>query len=362
MFKKIVIFMFGMFFLSTAWVGVTSFVKKQYEIVQNENLPVKFNLMQSRWERLSSFNVNLSKELKKPAEFLLRFSGLDLNLVESKLSEGLDGDFYLAVKRAYLDVGRKSSFFTLNLKEKGRYLVRVINIDADVEIVGFELDSVLNYLRQGLEQNEWFLVDGKKRVMASDEKAYVGKSHNMGDLYEKYPFTVLGEIYTFAVLRPKSVSFAFINFMGILGIFLILIALYFYTGRGNGKQALVSRNEDFLKAIETEPLKHNAFNESKDERVFLDNDVFKDVRMVDLTSKKDQSELDYTEFLTDNPILGQASKEETILKAATVVTKAEKAENASFDEWVKLAEELSENIDKFTQDLEKDKGLKESKT
>ncbi len=360
MFKKIVIFVLAMFFLSTAWVGVTSVVKKQYEIVENENLPVKFNLIQSRWERLSGFNAGFLEELKKPAEFSLKFSGLDLNLVDFKLSEGLGDDFYLEVKKAYLDVGEESLFFTLNLEEKGGYLVRAVKTHGDVEIVGFELDSVLNYLRQGLEENQWFLVDGKKRVMASYEKAYVGKSHNIGNLYEEYSFTVSDKTYTFAVLKPQSVSFAFINFMGVLGIFFILMALYFYTEYGQGQRALAKASEGSFKAITKEALESNVLNESKDKSIFQDSDVSEDVRMVDLTNKKDQSELDYTEFLIDNPILGQTSKEENNVEV-TAKAKPKEDEHVSFDEWVKLAEELSVNIDEFTQNLEKDKGLEENK-
>ncbi|MGH1469046.1 MAG: hypothetical protein ACRBBP_09235 [Bdellovibrionales bacterium] len=360
--KKVVIFILGMFLLSTAWMGVISSVKKQQEVAQKENMPVKFNLVQSRWERLSNFHAKGPKGLKKPAEFLFKFSGMDLNLVESKYEESLGDDFYLEVKKAYLDAGKTTVFFTLNSSSRGQYLVRAIKNETEVEAVGFELDSVLNYLRQGLEQNEWFLVDSKNRVVASDVKAYVGEPHNGGDSFEEYKFAVLGKGYTFSVLKPKGVNLALANFMGVLGIFLILSAVYVYTENGgasemtDSEEAPLSVTPDMVAA------------KSKPEAVFTENEMVEDVRMVDLTNtrKEGEASLDYTDFLIDNPILGGAPKvaeqqEVVVAKEDKVQVQAQEIERVSSDDWVKLAEELSANIDRFTQNLEEGKDSEDTK-
>ncbi len=363
--KKVMIFVLGMFFLSAAWMSVISSVKKHQDIAQKENLPVKFNLMQSRWERLSSFSAKGPEGLKKPAEFLYKFSGLDLDLVESKYDASLGEDFYLEVKKAYLDAGRKTVFFTLNSSTKGQYLIRAVKTKSDVEAVGFELDSVLNYLRQGLEQNEWFLVNSKKRVMASDVKAYVGEAHKGGELFEEYSFTAAGKDYTFSILKPKGVNLALANAMGVLGIFLILSAVYVYTENKGGRE-VDHAEEKYASAVADIVEEETVANVDKQEGVFSGDAIPEDVRMVDLTNTRKESgaNLDYTDFLIDNPILGEAPKVMETAEAVEVKEeqpKIQEVERVSSDDWVKLAEELSANIDKFTQTLEEGKESEDNK-
>lgn len=362
--KKVVIFILGMFFLSAAWMGVISSVQKHQEVAQKENLPVKFNLIQSRWERLSNFHAKGPEGLKKPAEFLFKFSGLDLDLVESKYDEALGDEFYLEVKKSYLDAGRKTVFFTLNSGDKGQYLIRAVKSKTGVEAVGFELDSVLNYLRQGLEKNEWFLVNSKRRVMASDVKAYVGEPHSGGDSFEEFNFAVSGKNYTFSVLKPKGVNLALANAMGVLGIFLILGAVYVYT-ESDGAGEVSSSKAKYPSVTADRSIEATFVKAPASETVFTENEMPEDVRMVDLTNtrKEGGANLDYTDFLIDNPILGETPKatEKNEVVGKEVIVQAQEIERVSSDDWVKLAEELSANIDKFTQTLEDGKNSEDTK-
>lgn len=369
--KKITIFISGMVFLSLAWTGTVSSVKRHQDLIQRESLPMMFNLMQSRWEKMAHFNAVNGASLEKPAVFVFKFSGLDLNLIESKMSEGLEADFYLNVKKAYLDAGKKMLFYTLNLESEGRYLVRALRVGGNLETVGFELDAALNYLSQGLEKREWFLVDAKKRVMASDEKAYVGEFHKLGSSFKKFSFEVLGEPYTFAVLKPKGVNLAFAGFMGVLGIFFILSAVYIYTeGDGGASQKVAVEpyaasfftGESIFKRVKSK-VGFKVETVTPPEQTRVDPEIFEeqmpeDVRMVDLTNlKKSKSKLDYTDFLMDNPVLGKGLSSVAIEEELTSKVEKQSKEMGcvSSDDWVKLAEDLSANIDKFTQGLEENK-------
>lgn len=364
--KKLFIFISGMVLLSAAWVGVTSSVKSSQDTAQRESFPAKSNLVQSRWERMANFTALKSRELDKPAQFMFTFNGSDLDLLDSRTSVQLDSDFYLEIRKTYLDAGRKTLFYTIDMGDEGAFLVRSIEAGEEIEIVGFALDSVLNYLGHGLERTDWFLIDAKQRVMASNEKGYVGSPYKIGKSFETFQFKVLNENYTFATLKPLGINLALVNFMGIFGIFMILLAVYIYTG-GEGKVAIVEeRKRDPI----SNPGVTAVTKQSSSDSIFEDGGMPEEVRMVDLTSPNTVQEganLDYADFLIENPVLGEGpgpvivSAKSNDLLAEVVAKKTEEVLSVTADDWVKLAEDLSANIDKFTKTLEDDKVSEQQK-
>jgi hypothetical protein len=385
--KKLIIFLSGMFILCAAWMGVTSSVETAQKEARQESSPIKFNLLQSRWSRLSQFQPLGEEGVSSPAVFYFSFEGLDLNLESSDVSDGMRSDLYLDVKKAYLDSGRDSTFFALDMSSEGEgeYLVRVQKSVDKTAFVGFPQDMVLNFMSRGLS-NEWYLLDGKNRVLSSSEFSYVGRSLTLGKIYELHSFEVDERTYKIAMLKPKTGSLAMTNFVGCVGIALVMLALFLYTG--GDRQRAVEAHETRSSSLHTEevvsgggqPEKVKKHQEQEDE---LFDDVDDDVRMVDLSQKREtpafrqptskENSLDYSDFLMDNPVLGGDSadrghvEEKPTASSNTVKSKTPKDQDFDLsqasqpDDWVKLAEELSESIDEFTRNLEKEKSSQSSK-
>lgn len=372
--RKLFIFLTGAIFLSAAWIGVVSSIETNQKSLKAEGAPIILDLMQSRWQRLAGFKAIEADKLKKPAKFVYNFSGLDMVLVDSITSKELSPDLYLDVKTTALDAGKKSSFYTFEASSGEQFLVRSLRVGEDLKITGFDLDAALNFFGQGLEDTEWFILDSKKRVLAAGERAYVGKTKAAGSDYNSFKYTLAGKRYEFLTFKEKDASLGMANFMGVIGILFVMTGLFFYTdGQTGNTQASVQASHELFKDehAHVPEIPEEALTLGLSEEI-IEDDIPEDVQMVDLSNTKKPFEpsLDYTGFLIENPILAKAPKniEEKIEVTAAVVIEEEEEEivhtvpdAVTSDEWVRLAEELSANIDKFTETAGQAKSTRSSK-
>ncbi len=362
--KKIFIFVTGTLLICMAWMGVVSSIEEQQNSLKADGAPIKVDLMQSRWQRLSGFKALEGETLKKPAKFMFTFTGLDMDLTKKLQTEDYSSDLHLDVKSVIMDGGNKSSFYTFESTMGDQFLLRAIRIGEELTVTGFDLDSSLNFFGQGLEESDWFVVDAKKRVLASSEKAYVGKTKTAGKNYQAFSFVIAGKDYEYFMPKETEVSLGTANFMGVLGIVLVMLGLYHYTeGRQNGEGEVFSTKAS-LKEVHTPEVPERALNLGMESEI-IDDELSEDIRMVDLSASKSKN-LDYTDFLIENPILAKGApqaqkdiveKSETPSRASAKIQakEIEEVESVTSDEWVKLAEELSANIDKFTESAKKAK-------
>lgn len=355
--KKLVFFILGTVLLSSAWMGIVSSVKGSQDVAYTESLPLKFSVVQSKWERLLNFNPIKEGRVQKPADFVFTLGALDLDFVDYKgASESLKADV-ADFKNAYIDAGRKAPFFTVSTVH-GNHLVRALKEGENLKLVGFSLDSVLNFLGTRLENNEWFLLDGKNRILAARQGAYVGRPYSFDGEVQKFKFEQNKHRFTFAIVRPQGASLAVVNFLGVLGIVLIALALFMYKEipsleieKDVQTAADTGVFDPSLELDQNVTMKETDFVGERD----LEEDV-EDIQMINLQKETvaTSKHLDYSEFLIDNPVLQPEKSNPQGSAKETEIVSAETEPQAPED-WVKLAEELSANIDKFTQDLTKSK-------
>lgn len=377
--KKLIILTLGTVLLSSAWMGIVSAVKNSQDLAYKESLPLKFSVVQSKWARLLNFDPIKDGKVLKPASFVFTLGAMDLDLLDFKSPSGMIRNDLSEFKTAYLDAGRKSAFFSVNVQD-GQHLVRAVREGEKIKLIGYSLDAVLNFLGTRLEDNEWFLMDSKNRILAAHQGAYVGQPYNFDGSTQKFKFEQNKHRFTFAIQKPKGASLAMVNFLGVLGIFLIAGALFIYKDEPEEGAASIAANvakpeKTYIENLgldSTVSIKETDFKGDRDLGKDFENEV-EDIQMVNLQEQAPLSEvsaqgaarLDYTEFLIDNPVLRPSNiKPQTVQNQTVTEQKAESDLDAPTevkkDDWIKMAEELSANIDKFTRSIEEDKIEKKS--
>ena len=387
--KKLIILTLGTVLMSSAWMGIVSAVKSSQDAAYKESLPLKFSVVQSKWARLLNFDPVKSGKVMKPAAFVFTLDAMELKLLDFQSPAGMIRSDLSDFKTAYLDAGKKSPFFSVNAQD-GRHLVRAVRDGDKIKLIGYSLDSVLNFLGARLEDSEWFLMDSKNRILAAHQGAYVGQPYKFDGTTQKFKFEQNKHRFTFAIQKPKGASLAMVNFLGVLGIFLIAGALFIYKDD--------SEEVDATTIVAAPALKTNTAGESLKDNLGLDKSVsiqekdfnvdgvldkglesgVEDIQMVNLQDKtgageansQEAARLDYTEFLIDNPVLRPGNIKQPARSVVQVNTQAKAAlteqslempvKEVRQDDWVKMAEELSANIDKFTKSIEEDKIEKKS--
>jgi len=376
--KKLIILTLGTVLLSSAWMGIVTSVKNSQEMAYKESLPLKFSVVQSKWARLLSFNPLQNGQVVKPAAFVYTLGAGTLDLVDFKSPGGTIRTDLGIFKSAYLDAGKEAPFFSVEAQDD-RYLVRAVRQGEKLKFIGYSLDSVLNFLGTRLEDNEWFLMDSKNRILAAHQGAYVGQPYTFDGTTQKFKFEQSKHRFTFAIQQPQSASLVLVNFLGIFGIVLMAGALFVFKDEpteGASEAAAVDGLE-----LGKKPLVENLGLDSEvdiEENDFtIDRDLensAEGVQMVDLQvskaepKSKESSRLDYTEFLIDNPVLRPTTAKTQIADAPQVDTAPSVTHKETLDaptevkqdDWIKMAEELSANIDKFTKSIQEDELEKKS--
>jgi|GEM_PF-2580901 len=372
--KKLIVLTVGTILLSSAWMGIVSAVKSSQDVTYKESLPLKFSVVQSKWARLLNFDPVKSGKVVRPASFVFTLGAMDLELLDFQSQSGMIRNDLGAFKTAYLDAGRKAPFFSVNVRD-GQHLVRAVREGEKLKLIGYSLDSVLNFLGTRLEDNEWFLMDSKNRILAAHQGAYVGQPYSFDGSTQKFNFEQNKHKFTFAIQEPKGTSLAMVNFLGVLGIVLIAAALFLYKEESQEGAAVIATAAPTTGAfVENFDLGNDVEIQEKDFDVDRDLDSnAEDIQMVNLqeqnmspkTDSKNTARLDYTEFLIDNPVLRPANNTAPPAhptasphQAGTKkddVEDLEVFEDVQQDDWVKMAEALSANIDKFTKSIEEEK-------
>lgn len=372
--KKLIILTLGTVLLSSAWMGIVSAVKSSQDLAYKESLPLKFSVVQSKWARLLNFDPVQSGKVMKPASFIFTLSALDLELLDFQSPSGMIRTDLSDFKTAYLDAGKKSPFFSINAQD-GQHLVRAVREGEKIKLIGYSLDAVLNFLGTRLEDNEWFLMDSKNRILAAHQGAYVGRPYNFDGSTQKFKFEQNKHKFIFAIQKPKGASLAMVNFLGVLGIVLIAAALFLYKDESDGSVAAVAVAPvkatgpfvDNLGLDKNVGIQEKDFSTDRDLNKELVTGV-EDMQMVNLqensstakVNSQNAARLDYTEFLIDNPVLRPSNIRPPAAPMASENFSDEPSlevpvQEVQKDDWIKMAEELSANIDKFTKSIEDEK-------
>ena len=387
--KKLIVLTLGTVLLSAAWMGIVSSVKSSQDVAYAQSLPLKFSVVQSKWARLLNFNPIKAGKVVRPAAFVFTLGALDLNLLDFQSPSGMIRNDLGTFKTAYLDAGKQAPFFSVDAQD-GRHLVRAVREGEKVKFIGYSLDSVLNFLGTRLEDSEWFLMDSKNRILAAHQGAYVGQPYAFDGSTQKFKFEQNKHRFTFAIQKPEGASLAMVNFLGVLGIILMAVALFIYKDGSEESAPAATAVEVARDKMYIEHLDIDKSTKIQDKDLQIDRDLnrdldttVEDIKMVDLqstagkadrqTEQQQSARLDYTEFLIDNPVLRPSAVKPTTSQAQVATgptatstqtnTKEEVLEapaRVAQDEWIKMAEELSANIDKFTKSIEEDKIGKKS--
>lgn len=417
MIKKNIMIILGAVVFCMAWFGITSRVQNYQVEMKVEKFPAQFQLIQDKWSRFTNFEVEQDiKKISGPAEFLLAFQaepdGLFLQNAVIK-NPSVEFNFTL-VKRVFLDTGKKEGIFTYyDDVNDDRFLVQAVQEGENFYLKGFPLDTIINYLNVGLEGDDWFVLGENNKVLAAYEKSYIGQTYKFGKHTISSKFKTRDKSYSFGVIQKKPLNLALVNIFGVLGVILISFAFMVrqdsfdpdYKEKTADKnsiaedygfgQILKKENRLSLSSLDKQiALEESAEQQRIEQQVSVsgqkenpeEGDIFnEEMQLLNLvedskpnkTSEKNKATLSYSDFLIENPMLTNSEQakitENLSVEAPVTPDKAQKIsqkvvespavkeplpedkEDFSTDEWMRLAEELSANIEEYSQSQKRDK-------
>lgn len=437
-------FILGLFCLAIGWVLFVQKTTSEIKSSKNEAFKLKSDLIELRWGQIINKEIQFGKLKSGPEVFNVSLAGLDKAIIDSEFERKYRNISPGIVKAAYLDSGLEAAFFTTKI-EGSTFFVKVDASSENIKLQGYPYSYILNLLGAGLENDEWYFLDSKNRVVFSHKDSYLGKSRDFRSANSKNLKTK-GQNYSIQIADGAPFSSSSILSLGLLG-FLLLGFANFPSPLSSSPldTAAMATADDSLskKAIGQDVIvkKDSKDTESATDRVFeenvsvkegldfkekkslnttnqshakndieeaiddegIDDEGVEGFKTLDLSSKaskfKDNNNVDdevgYSEFLTENPSLSfdmpaipnkriiedidsfdlskkKASenklnqskqvadkqideKIDTDLvplneEAATEVQLNEPERSGS--DWIKLAEELSANLEKFAGEWE----------
>lgn len=337
--------LFGAFFLvSAGWYFYNSEVQRKLGAQDVEKSRLKSELVTERWMQFLAQPV--TKDLGGAQVFYMELNPSEFNIVEMDVLGGKREGFEPGdvLREFYSAQQKKMDYFSASSKGRS-FFVKYREKDSTILLAGYTLPSVLNFIGRGLRSLPWDITDQDGRVVLSHQASYIGKIKKKKSASWTYRgMSVGGYEYQVGienkVVKSSSVPFVF----GLLG--LVFLAGYFFVSR------------DFSPKNGSSPVVEESI--AKNYGAALTVQTTDEEKAAKVKDTSDSSEEDFSGFSISNPTLthensGGTSFEDAQVSAEKTLTSDEDRIEIVEDEveiidWVRFAEELSENLDQFSKD------------
>jgi hypothetical protein len=414
--RKTAIILSGLLF-SGLWLFFTQRVQNNQSVSHRKSVDLMMSLAEENLRKYFDTPLEVSEsKVLPPFHFLL---SLDYETLEPKFfATSSSVDFKLSalsIKTAYKSSGDQSKLFVYTSKTKDDmpFLVRVSLINDTLRLEGLPLRKIQNALDYAFSDQNWSLTDEKNHILISSDKTKERmRTKDLEANYISKPLLINGFKANLYVKKDSGFSVAVANAFGLLGIGLITFSLLGLGRSGDDALADLGFTEDFNDFEDSLPFDEDDEDEVQMVRLEHESEpAFKnsgldgeqgsysneDTSLLSTTANVSTKTngLDYSDFLMENPILGEkpTGKNSTVgfgekskvkieglkedvsfveepedsmtaqteLAAAPVQEKLEESlnsdsnkvsENEEDDEWLKLAEELTESLEEFAQNYD----------
>ena len=264
-----------------------------------------------------------------PFSFLLT---LDADTLEPKTfmtsKDAKESLSALSIKSSYKASGSKNDLFiyTDNKMSNFPYLVRVAMVEDAVHLEGMPARNIQNALEYAMSDQNWVLTDDKNHtIVSSTDSRERLSSKELSVSYISRPIVVGSYRATLYIKKFEGYSVSIANIFGIFGIGLITLSLIGFMREG-GDDAEVEAYNEFTDHLEADNFPFDEDDEDDVQMVRLESEIepfAKEVEAIINTQsaskaeessvKNESGELDYSEFLMENPILGEKASVESRL-------------------------------------------------
>ena len=401
--KKLTIIFSGVLFCSL-WLFFTQGVQENQLVSHGKSVDLMMNLAEENLRKYFETPLQMSEsDVLPPFSFLL---SLDLESLEPKFF-AIDQNMglklsALSIKSAYKSLGDKSNLFVYTSKKQKDmpYLVRVSMTSGILKLEGLPLRNIQNTLDYAFFDQDWLLTDYENRVLVGSNESR--QRLGLKDLESNYILNsvVVGDFnVNLYVKKDTGYGVALANVFGLLGIGLVTFSLLGFVGKGG--EGIINPS---LSVDKSEINEQMLFDDSEEEEIQMvrleksglssnlgNKEVFVESKSLVKEGKASNSsasadgELDYSDFLMENPILGDKTpfknrpavledkplvENEDIGKSVfsiereetTALQKTEEEEEGvaseddisvrGEDDWLQLAEKLTESLEEFAQNYD----------
>ena len=421
-------------FLSVFWVWFSNSVQKEQDFSKLETIELKTEVLKNNLQKLYNFQALKNSKVKAPFLFSLKLDSKTLAPKNFKVrkKEHLNLSA-LKIKASFKESGMKQAFFLYSdyQKKSAPFITRVKLIKDSIYLDGLSLDYVTNSLGYVFPNQSWSLLGKSDKVLMASDESQVGQtvSTKSGNSIKKI-FQFSGGALALVVDVPRPYSNALISFMGVAGIILMMISMFFisgsafnfdlaklkaksmeskesmYASENSSKTVLTFEEEmnreienlaDDIEHMEMTPIGEVSPVKSKESSLeeMTKNSEASQFKKAPLIAKVE--DLDYSDFLMENPVLGATdfietpktteqydvgrdsfkkpfSSQETKVDASTPVVNSDQngspdkdltfedseVEENQAETWLKLAEDLTANLDEFAKKFEREKSSQNS--
>lgn len=422
--KKTGILIAGVF-LSVFWVWFSNSVQKEQNLSKLESIQLRAEVAKNDLEKLFNYRALKNSKVNKPFLFSLKLDSQTLAPKNFKVRKKDHLNLSaLRIKTSFKESGMKQAFFlhSYNHKKEESFIVRVRSNNGDLYLDGLPIDYMTNSLSYTFPTQSWYLLNASNKVLLSSNKTMVGQTffaENDNSVRQSFAFS--SQPSTLVVELQRPYSNALVTFSGVAGILIMTLSLLFMSGwafnfspRKNQAKTASPREdlgisgltfeEEMTREIEgltddiehmemtpVEKVKPAAVSPSTSASTFGKKVSSPKPATEDVSSNENAEsnkssvstkteDLDYSDFLMENPVLGGAdfiessdeNQEESVeeyqklSESQSEDSDSEKSvKNTSFDDseveekqaedWLKLAEDLTANLDEFAKTFEKEK-------
>ena len=423
--------LFAGLFLSVFWVWFSNSVQKEQNYSKLESVKLRAEVAKNSLQKLFNFSALKNSKVKKPFLFSLKLDAKTLAPKNFKVrkKEHLNLSA-LRIKTSFKESGMKQAFFLhgYSQKKSESFIVRVRTVNNDIYLDGLPLDYMANSLSYTFPNQSWYLLNSGNKVLISSNESKVGETFlgkSESTIKETFNFGVEPSILVVELQNPYSN--ALITFAGVAGVLLMTLSIFFMSGWGfdfglrKAKPKTLGSSEDLgisgltfeeemtreiegltddvehmemtpvenVKPAPRSTLKTPYENVVENEKTFetrknsLNSSVSSTAKNpTKVPAKSNTEDLDYSDFLMENPVLGGAdfledsddgeekafadnSSQHTDNGNDAALESSPKGKSVSFDDseveekqaedWLKLAEDLTANLDEFAKTFEKEK-------
>lgn len=444
--------------LAMSWFWFSSSVQEEQSLAKTESVELRAEVAKNNLQKIFDFKALKNSKVRKPFLFSLKLDARTLAPKNFKVrkKEHLNLSA-LRIKTSFKESGRKQAFFLHGYGQgkKEPFFVRVKAVNEDLILDALPMDYVENALDYSFPNQSWHLLNNANKVIASSNESMMGQrftTQSQRSVKKVFEFGPQRANLLVEVEPPYNHSM--ITWVGLIGIALMTLSLFFMSGRVFGSDTVktyrkpntsnedlgisgLTFEEEMTKEIEsltdsveqmemtpvekvkpvtgfavlnkTEP-SQNYHKIDQKKLVESSKQANKFSKMTnDASNVNDADNLDYNDFLMENPILGGADflennqsdqnnlrdqnnlsepkhpKDPNEQNDQKKMGNSQRVENVngqtfketdagvadrdsssiSFDEseveekqaedWLKLAEDLTSNLDEFAKTFEKEK-------
>ena len=414
--RKIAIILSGVLFCGL-WLFFTQRIQDNQLSSHEKSVSLMMSLAEENMKKFFQMPLVVKQaNVSAPFSFLL---SLDYETLEPKFfakNKTLKSELSaLSIKSAYKSSGKKNDFFIYESKKIKHmpFIVRVSMNNDVLRLEGMPLRNIQNALGYAFTDQNWIFTNHENLVLTgSVESKKRLRDDELSTDYIKRSIAANGFKANIYVKKDAGYSVALANIFGLLGIGLITFALMGFTGGGydvdefdyssliddledsESTEGALPFDENIEEDVQMVRLEANEAIEKLAKATPVESEINHSQKQIGQEGQKPVSsnELDYSDFLMENPILGEAmslksrpviienkppaikslqtdngvsfveNKEsksspeaqntQNTTEQSPAVQSVEALETSNEDEWLRLAEELTESLEEFAQNYD----------